>query len=203
MQEILNTLIITIAIAFLALMVTDFVAGLTVLATATDTPASETPVLPLSVDVPEVEEVLVPTPKTQALGHLLLEEYELENQQYWATWHRTFSNVTSKLFKNSKVTLNIEVTTPNFPEIETVNETRTLRSFEGIDYETMLHTNWQTATPLSCDPCNFQFCSLPEPQPSLKQTKRAGRSKKEVQTLVKTPVQTVAQKRRGRPRKTV
>lgn len=168
MQDILNAFYITIAIAFLGLVVTDFVAGLTVLATATSIPSEpETPVLP-PVDVPEVEEMLVPTPKTQALGQLLLEEYELENQQYWEQWHNTYQSVRAnlpKILEIKEVTLAEELTTQNFSKIETVNET-------------------------------------PEPQPALKQTKRAGRPKKEVQNSVKTAVQTVAPKRRrGRPRK--
>lgn len=38
---------------------------------------------------------------------------------------------------------------------------QTLSNFQGIDQVTMQATEWQTATPLTCDICNYQVCQLP------------------------------------------
>ncbi|KYC34485.1 hypothetical protein WA1_51570 [Scytonema hofmannii PCC 7110] len=195
MQDILNNLVLIIAIAFTALMAMDFIAGLVALTTSTPTPQPPTKktlteimnrpeITPSDVqqqELDQLEELFVPTPKTQALGQLLLEEYNAENKQYWEQWHRTFDAVRANLRnfpKNSKVTVSTGFTTSNFPKIDTVNEMPVLSSFEGIDYETMLHTNWTTATPLSCDPCNFQFCPLPEPVVATTPKRKRGRPRK-------------------------
>lgn len=54
-------------------------------------------------------------------------------------------------------------------KVEEALENTEFSNFDGIDTDTMMacEYGWAAAYPLTCDPCNYQHCEIPQPQYSV------------------------------------